>query len=785
MIKLKRLELNNVVYFNHVRLDIGASPLTIISGLNHDSLIAENTSNGAGKSLLWSTLPNLVYEATPLSGGKGRSQAKKAMLAKDSKIEVELVSGDDTYTITQQSSKVAISKNGVDAEIRLAKDQRERVAQIFPLSEEEFYSYVYIQSQRNLSFQVDRPAERLHYITDMFDLNVYDRLKAYFTAKLGEIKGKQVEEEVVSSSHLRTVQLLERLGWDKEQDIELDKASEFLEKNKTRLRKQQSIVEQIKTAEANRKTVAQAEAALAKIGKLPSAEWLKSAQEQVYAYQSYCDSKEDYEEQFQELESRIKKFGKVRDCSAEYDEVEAKVDSLEAELTELTAERNRSRDVQERRRELEEELKYLGGKPKRSVKQLQDDKRQCQNILEFEDLLHDCGSGTCPTCKQDVDVGRYRKQIERAKKQYVKIEPALKAWAVVEELAELKDVTFNEKSYQKKRKQYTELADRLDELGDMQDKYVELHHLRERQKGLRKPEQVKKPKYTLRQVEDFREDVAEKQRLESVLKVTKVQNVGDLEQERNKLTRMEEKYEQYQRTVIEGSSKRGEYRTLVKECRRLEKELEAIKPIIAQRDLFKSLEKAYSARGLKVNAANSVLLQIESNLNQYSNLIFAEPFKFNLRAERDGVHCEVDRGNGKVSDIRWLSGAESDCFRLLWMWVMLIMAEPAKRTNFAVLDEPDSHMDETTRSLFIERYLPALQTIVPNIYVITPLSKHHYPDCKYMTVVKKDGESRLVEDESDWLLLQSAGQGTGSSVEDGKSKKKRSGVRTRHTKKKS
>lgn len=783
MIKLKRLELNNVVYFNHVRLDVGASPLTIISGLNHDSLIAENTSNGAGKSLLWSTLPNLIYEATPLSGGRGRAQAKKAMLAKDSSIEVEFVSGDDTYIVEQKSNKVAVSKNGVDAEIRLAKDQRERVAKIFPLSEEEFYSYVYIQSQRNLSFQVDRPADRLHYITDMFDLNVYDRLKSYFTGKLGEIKGKQVEEDVLSSSHLRTVQLLERLGWDKEQDIELEKASKFLKRNKTKLRQQQTKVERLKTSEANRKIIEQAEKNLKKLGKLPSGKWLRNTQNAIYSYQTFLERQQDYEEQSQAITAQIDKLGRVEDCSGEVNALADKVDSLEEELSALVDSRKKSRSAEQHRESLMERLEELGGRPKKDRKELQDERRQCLNILEFEDLLHDCGNGTCPTCLQDVDVEKYRKQISKAKKQIVTVETQLEAQEVCRELDEMERPDFDEKAFQKKRKQYDKLVDKLERLEEQSERYETLQRLEKQRDLLRQPERVKKPKYTSDDIEDLRDKVALRQRYEAELKVTQVGEVGDLDAEQHKLDRMEQKYEQYQKVVIEGSSKRGEYRTLQEERRRLEAELETVRPIIEQRDLFKSLEKAYSARGLKVNAANSVLAQIETNLNQYSNLIFAEPFKFSLRAEKDGVHCEVDRGNGKVSDIRWLSGAESDCFRLLWMWVMLIMAEPAKRTNFAVLDEPDSHMDETTRSLFIERYLPALQTLVPNVYVITPLSKHHYPDCTYMTVVKQDGESRLVNDESDRLLLQPTGQSASSVVEESKPKKKRSSVRKRKARK--
>ncbi|MNQ53390.1 hypothetical protein D3C85_674280 [compost metagenome] len=240
----------------------------------------------------------------------------------------------------------------------------------------------------------------------------------------------------------------------------------------------------------------------------------------------------------------------------------------------------------------------------------------------------------------------------------------------------------------------------------------------------------------------------------------------------NKLTEAEQRYKKIERRYTKAQdicsnlgSKASEYKVLRRERKDALEKLELIKPIIAQRDMFKSLEKGYSAKGLKITAANGVLFQIEQLMNRYSNLIFAEPFKFSLFAKEDGVHCRVDRGNGKESDVRLLSGAESDCFRLLWMWVMLVMVEDDRRTNFCVLDEPDSHMDETTRSLFVERFIPALRTLVPHVFLVTPLSKHLYSECHYITVTKKNGVSKVVEsddDESSKFRLPRTGRSSGA-----------------------
>lgn len=786
MIKLLSMELDNVVYFQHAELKVDQRPFTVISGYNKDSLISNQTNNGAGKSLLMSAIPNLLYEATPLESGRA---SKKAMLSgKTSKIATVWQVDKDIYEIVQYANKTSISKNGTDAEIRLAKDQRARVSEIFPLSEDEFYSYVYLQSQRPLNFIIAQPAARLHYITELFDLNVYDKLKAYFTAKLGEIKDKQVEMDVVTSAHLRTVQLLERLNWSEADGDKLEAATKFIEKNRSRLRKQQSKVAAIEKAEADRKELEAAQAELKRIGKTKSIDWIEQTEDKLRAFVRYEEELEEYREFKSELDSAIKKLGEPLACQAKsISKQESLVDKLEDKLTVLVETRKEYMRIREERSELEDELKAI--RPKKIIPKetLEASQRHCLNVLEFESILHDCDDGECPTCLQSVDVSRYRKQIDAAKKELKTVKAGLHYHKIAAKLDALELPDFDEKAYKKLVKQYKKLVSKLDEMEEQQETFNRQQRLNKQMLQLEKPDSPSgsRPKHTLEELRDMRRDSVERKRLESIIEVISVEHLGDLKSEKAKLRKIEQQYDKHQSTAIQFSSRQGEYRTLIKERKKHEQDLKALRPIIEQRDLFKSMEKAYSNRGLKVNAANNVLAQIEKNLNQYANLIFAEPFQFNLRAEKDGVHCDVDRGNGKVSDIRRLSGAETDSFRLLWMWVLLIMAEPSKRTNFVVLDEPDSHMDQTTRDLFIERFIPALRTMVPNLYLVTPKDKHKFTDCSYITVVKENGVSRLVEDEDfgSGVLLQPAGQSSGSNGKKAATRKKGSSVRTRARKK--
>src|SRR5699024_6093530 len=106
----------------------------------------------------------------------------------------------------------------------------------------------YLQSQRPLAFQIDKPAARLHYITSVFRLDVYDRLKKYFTKKLGEIKNKQVEFDVINNQLLKVNGLLERLDWNEERAEELAGAQHVIQSLGDKAKKLQTQIERLKAA---------------------------------------------------------------------------------------------------------------------------------------------------------------------------------------------------------------------------------------------------------------------------------------------------------------------------------------------------------------------------------------------------------------------------------------------------------------------------------------------------------------------------------------------------------
>lgn len=793
MLRLTGVELDNVVLFKKVRLDITRHPFVVISGHNKDSRISTETSNGSGKSLLLSSVPNLRYEATPLA----QTKSKKDMLTSSaSRIKMNFIGNDNVpYAITQTSSKFIIEADGKDIESRTIPLQKAKIAELFPLTEEEFYSYVYLQSQRPLNFQIDKPAARLQYITSIFRLDVYDRLKKYFTKKLAEIKSKQIEFDVLNNQLMKVNGLLERLKWNRESAAALEEAREIIKTLGGDSKKLQTKLERLRSALA---VSEQYEKLKAKRKKIKPAIDLKKAKEERKWHEDLADYKSElrsFTAQKQQLEAQLEELGKTKDVDKLKKKLKALDKHLKAEekaLTELHETRQEWKGLEKRKTEAAEACEAVGLPRKDAAvtvafgkKKQEEELVQHKAVLQLESILHECTDGECPTCMQQVEIDKIRKHIKKAKAAIAKLEEHIEHFDVALVYVKIKDkkIKFDDAAFVERRAQYAKDSDRFDQLETQFEEAQQAEKLTLRLGKLKKPQAlIVEPKYTRAELEEIIDAHSELRRIDSVLASLEEQHgTIDVVSLSNKLAETEKQYTKIERRYTKAQdvcsnlgSKASEYRVLRRERQDALTKLELIKPIIEQRDMFKTLEKGYSAKGLKVNAANAVLFQIEQHMNRYSNLIFAEPFKFSLYAKEDGVHCRVDRGNGKESDVRLLSGAESDCFRLLWMWVMLIMVEDERRTNFCVLDEPDSHMDDTTRTLFVERFIPALRTLVPHVFLVTPLSKHLYSECHYITVVKEKGVSKLVEsdDENSKFRLPRAGRSSGKAEQGKKGKAK-------------
>jgi len=758
--------LHNVKPYKSVRVSLTDNDgLVVVTGHNKDSRISKNQSNGSGKSMLFGAISNCRYSSAPSSTLKN---SKKDMISKGSKIGFRFVTADGRKVqFTQHTKGWNIHINGEDQHVHRMDHQIAKMAELFPLSEEEFYAYTYlssIQGQR-VHFQVDKPSERLKFITSIFRLDDYDKMKKYFTMMLGKVKEEQIRFDVLESKMLSITTGLGKVNWSNDLRVEYDELSTKLKKiskRSTQLsdRKNELIAELagLRTLLKSLTKLENMRGEIKEFDKVILTEKLKAAE----AYEYYLRDKETFDTQSAKIKTRLDKLcytGELPDIKAlitEYKKFEARHDTLRQAVKDAKVHNDRMAKIEEQCTELRKEITALGfNSPKDIVvpKTLDEDLAAYKTTLKLRDLLDAKDCATCPTCQQSVDIKAIQKSVSVARKRIDELTAVRDAKALATRYKELKAKLEPVIDVSELSTKLTALTVRLEKLETRIDNAKTIKEVLASKADIRKPKEVptvkKSASYYRKQIGALKEFIQLENEVggntyKSVNK-THADTTTCLETLDLDLKRISKKYT----VMLERKSKLdlmfGEYTTLIRQRKELEAELDEVKPILAKRDMYKALERAWSAKGIKVNAANDIMALLESNLNKYSELIFAEPFQFRTYATESGIFCEVSRGNGTApTDVRLMSGAESDSFKLLFLLSLLLMVDPARRTNFVVLDEPDSHMDEATRNIFINKFLPFLREVVPHVFLITPNDEHLYEDTTIWRVIKHKGVSKLV-----------------------------------------
>ena len=737
--------------------------LTTVSGHNRDSLISKNQNNGAGKSLLFSMLPNVAFEQTPMADTK----KKNRIHSKGSFIEIEVENLGHKWKIRQQSGGYQIFRDGEDLKVRGQANQREQIAKIIPLTPEEWYSYVHLQSQKKLEFLYGTPRARMSYISEVWRLDQFDVLRRYFEKKVDEVKVAQNKSDAFSHQLMNINDSLNKNGWNKKLDKELEEAKEIVKTQSKKVSKLQTQRQELKSLAKQVQFYTETKGKLKKLkGKIRFD--LAELKEQYKLHQlaeKHAEEMEEYDRRSKKLVRRLEALGET---SGGGKASKKKIKELREELSKLEEADKRLEKVRDKHdaavRELEnlddhvdpDLRKFLSKCNKEKVdpmEALKEEYAEAKSTMKLADLLHDHDGGNCPTCAQKINLKDLEKSIASAKKRRGKAHSMIHALEIriakEENTQIIKDLRFDDRSFYKARKRIKTIRAELVTLEEQMENAVLFDEITQQISELKKPKAPKQsPVVSMEKIEQQRDYLDEVQRLKQRLaefdEVPEDDNIlKRLEEVEAKLEKVEKKYTKAHKVTVRYSSLRAEYKLLTKQRAETSEKIEEFAPLIKKLKRFKTLAKAYSNKGLKLHAMHEIVYGLEQNYNKYAQLIFAEPFKFRVEAKEDGVHITVDRGQGNVSDVRELSGAESDSFRLLHFLACVIMAKDDRRVNIAILDEPDAHMDPATTQLFVERYVPFLRKLVPQVFIITQKGKHLHPECSYVTVEKYKGVSNV------------------------------------------
>ena len=773
--KLKRISLTNVVTFEGVELPLDKHPLVVVTGANLDSEIPNNP-NGAGKSVLWNTLPNLAFENDPMSLTR-RTSKKNVLGSKDSQIEFEWEFDGKITKVKQTPTKYHVEVDGVDLETHKGTQAvaREWIAKMFPLSEAAYYTYAHLTPLRPHPFQRQKPADRMSYITEMFDLSVYDMLRQYFAKKVTESK-RLLERANVLASELQVAESeansisvtkddVEELRL-KEKELhskvfgksseELSKLATTIEHAEARADVQAKIKKLgIKGIELTKKAV---EKALEELGELHDA--LSEYREYQKDLKRYRRKNDELREQLAALDKQLPK--KVPAIS----ELRTRIRDLEQKWLDLESTVENAREVEEQREELNARLKrfkkILPAKPKKDREyyvELRAASRAQQSA--FRDLLAAIGKKKgdckCPTCLQQVSMPEIEASAERATQAKQRAEESLLYFDGLDRIAEVRE----ELKALPEVVDVSEVRKQLKAVkreGRAADEQLELLQEREaiadRLKRLEKPAKVEAPDTELTVEEVFAQGskLSKLSTLLSELNRYKVPEDFDIDEARARhdklervrkksIERLSEVSDKYRST----SSKYERRSHAMRNVKRLHKELVNLEDQVADLKLYEMMQKSYSGPELKADNVNNVLKMLSAKLNELHPIVYTESMTFDLSVNnKGGIDAQVTRNNGRTSDISMLSGAESSCFALLWALTMLTFTPPQRRPSFIILDEPDQACSPALRRHLVTEFLPQLMSIVPHVFWVTPLETELFGDAVHWRVEKQGGVSTVI-----------------------------------------
>jgi DNA repair exonuclease SbcCD ATPase subunit len=779
MIKLNGFGLKNVLTFEDTLLEVGSEHgLYVIHGKNLDSRNPAN-KNAVGKSRLFSSIPTVAFETDPLAI---KSRNKKDVLkGKKSThiLEVENHLG-ECYRFEQTASAysvfiknksgeyVNVNEAGKPVKLEIARTHLDRA---FPISEEMFYATSYVSDQRSCNFINASPQNRLAFITKLFGLDVYDELRKYFTKKLGEVAKAEIEYQTLAQELKAAQKRIEELEWTSDKNSKLKRVHEKLDGVKAKLKKLYELSGKLTTAKNNadrlKKLVTKQKELQKALGKLSTKEDLAKLRSNLklsQQFEFYVEASSEYKSKSSVIQKSLDSITKPElstdELAEQYEKYVSLISKLERDLENQTEKYQAYIEIKKQNskatakasalkstflktkfaKSLDLTEKNLGKKTDAISSQVDLLKTTVALWDQLQDHEHLAG---CPVCGSEKV--KYKDLENRVKKAQQYLED-YEIYSEYEELGSsvesISKVTIDTKletkleSARKKLKQ-------IREQGKQSEQYDKL---------IAQMDSLKKPVKPKVIVKESSESIERKIEALSLLLQNKdrIKDLGSehydekahsrVQKELKELTQENDQLEKLWRKL---NLAKIEFKNLSKTAEDLSNKLKVVEPLLKMREQYKILQTAYSPNNLKLQAAEAIVRQLEDSLNRYSSLVFLEPMKFQIRTQANGISAVAIRNNGESSDIVYLSGAEANCFRLLFAVSLLPLIPEEKRTNFLILDEPDSRCSTAVREHLIREFLPKLRQIVPHIFWITPKSIDDFQDYTLLTVVKEKGSSYL------------------------------------------
>ena len=751
--------------FGDVNLNLNPGGIVTVSGknLNVRRTGVEYDTNAVGKSVLFSSLANVLYER----GALHESAKSKKELYGDalgcSRIYHRTEDGVEYCYEQAKSGKYVVYENGEPLKHDKVANSVSTMQTLFPVCEDAWHHLVVLSSAHPAPFMMAKPEARRNFFSELFNYAYFDELASMAKRQItGKSKTASKLEGFASSIETLRASLSQIPEVDEsELESDLNTLLELQDKINgrlslaefTKIKKRLVELETELDDEVDEKHLEAAKAYLEKtqdhVSKLSvKIAFSESKKKELLAY------KEDSREFSESLES-LADFNISEDPKQAVSDINALLALLELvgdedihALASVQVLNLTKRDILAFR-ETYAEQQVLEAEKTSIEHSLAGIRKVLKNIK---------GHAKCPFCASDVDEDHFRAELKRLSDELDVVDEKLDA-IVTKEFRSLARYA-NNLSNNSFCKSLTSGVD-----------WCKLKKIEDSRSVL---------KLVLRQAK----------RLQDRVPPEGTQDVAELKDRLNNVKLKREKAQEYIDFANNLGSRAAEYRKLKKKVAGLDEdemqqdleELVALKRSVEERQKHQEkresflsmiaqikkdsakeakvledipalevLVRAYSTKGLRLSAISSIAQTLSSSLNENAHMLFSEPFSFDVNITDTRFDIMVDR-SPESSDIRKLSKSEQRRFSMLYAYCLNELIPPSSRSNLIVLDEMEDGSSDVNRKLYREVFLPHLNSVVPNVFVVSPLKEmQEVPGTRTLFVVK-DGDSSHVETEHPELI---------------------------------
>ena len=724
------IKLKDIVFFKGEHEFVFRKGLTFIKGRNLHRKVGR-TSNGAGKSLLFGVIPNVLFDTHSVIVKNTRS-VQKQIYGKGSEVELAFSPASDPkakYLYRKAGSSVFMEKDGHDLDTRVGRDH---LRTLIPLTEQEFFSTVYLDSRRPDSFLMGTSSERYSFLTELFRLKL-DEFRKHIDGQLSTLKG---DARLLDD-------LYSQLEEAKAELASIPKGvAEKAASIKAKIQQQSLQAQEWTALILQGEQYTKYQEALAAVTKAPRPEMdTATIQKALKAWSVYEHASKAYKTALarrQEIEQQCQELGVTKEQASRYDDMVR----LQSKVSNIVKPEKPSSDLAP--------AKELAHKRTKQQAQEQLHKARALQKIRQADLDSFCkhlGDGhKCPTCfnhlsedgKESIQQ-HLKNSIAKCAKVVKAMERILAAHAILDDWAE----------YREQAAAYSAVKDDLATVAAYP--FNKVNKWRKLQPALQEalPDKPEAPSIAENVLQEYAKQAATFQRLRDTADILRVEKPTQ-KVSRKDLAELNKQVGEAMQSLPKFEAQAAKRKAALRQCKQLSAKIAELQEGLDDYPIYQLLASAYSSnKGLKTLIIQRIAKALERNMNRLSRQVFAEDFSFTFQVEEGKFDIFVTRRIGTTfasSDVRHLSGAESRLFIMLRLLALLPLLPASRRVNILVLDEPDTNLDDPALEVFAKELLPRLGKIVPSVVVISPRD-YSTEGAHVYTVVKEKGAARIVAGE--------------------------------------